>query len=719
MLDYTGHPVLATVFIQRVASEGADRKRESHTPVSLETDERGQFHFASVPWGWYAIWAVKDGYADDTVARLTPAIPAHRAQLILRKVGVISGYVIGTDNQPIVGASIAPNANDEREISSEIRDGMEQITREDGSFRFDRLEPIAWTLLVNAEGYAPLTTEAYPVGGPPVTIRLLPGSILTGMTVDDATNAPVADCPFEIGSKPRKAFRTDSTGQFSIGDLAPGMHSLQSKHSDFLLTEASGTVEVMPYGQVTPSVTLRLVMGGTIRGRVTDEATKNGLEGVIIRSSYRAGTTDADGNYEIRGVQPGLSRVVLGNKPKGYGGRYSLSNGKEVSVNVESGQVVDGVDFTLGMGIAVSGQVVDPEGNPVPGALVNAVTWEMGQDQRFSSFVETVEADSDGRFTIPNCPAGDDLELIAETPEACSDTYGPHPVPEEGLTGIILALKPENTGRISGQVVDAMGRPVRARVSARPQTPGSASIGVQTTDSEGHFILTGLAPGEYSLQVGSYEPRGLMRHSAPADSVTLAAGQEIIGRRIVLDESDLLSISGVVSDEEGQPLLGVGVHADAYEGTNQGMDLSKDDGSFEIIGLEDGFYTVYARSNEYESTTLQRISAGTADLSIVMQRQPVITGIVTDSAGLPVPGIKVVAVESLPGSPAGPPELPSRRNPRTWSDTTKGDGSFAITGLSKGMTVSIAIASETYSAAPLESVESGTQNTRLVATKKQ
>ena len=171
------------------------------------------------------------------------------------------------------------------------------------------------------------------------------------------------------------------------------------------------------------------------------------------------------------------------------------------------------------------------------------------------------------------------------------------------------------TGAISGVVVDsATDKPLAgAVVTLSPFAGAAVEVGMtapgqqmrQITDELGRFVFTGL-PGKSSYTItatkfgyfdGAFGRRGLDDINNQTRRVSLADGQWFRDTRIELLKPG--AISGMVTDETGDPLVGVRVRAYAeifVGGVRQlasGMSAPTDDrGSYRIASLPPGRYFV-------------------------------------------------------------------------------------------------------------------------------
>ena len=152
----------------------------------------------------------------------------------------------------------------------------------------------------------------------------------------------------------------------------------------------------------------------------------------------------------------------------------------------------------------IAGTVTDAAGSPVEAAFVAAIP-----DGEFDAVAET-QTHADGTYALAGLPAGDYVvefdgpdgsDLVTEYFDNHSQAFFSADLVtvSDGQTtpGIDAAL--ELGGAIAGKVTDAAGDPVAgAVVDAIP--PGADDILETTTDTDGTYLLNGLAGGVYAVQ---------------------------------------------------------------------------------------------------------------------------------------------------------------------------------------------------------------------------
>ena len=106
------------------------------------------------------------------------------------------------------------------------------------------------------------------------------------------------------------------------------------------------------------------------------------------------------------------------------------------------------------------------------------------------------------------------------------------------------------------------------------------------------------------------------------------------------------SISGKVVNENGQPLVGAFLSVRVVNSYATGRSTTSDvEGNFRISGLDPGLYTVFANAPAYTSDPAPSTFYRLGDtVRLEMVRGGVITGVVTNSLGEPVIGVRVRAV---------------------------------------------------------------------------
>jgi hypothetical protein len=162
------------------------------------------------------------------------------------------------------------------------------------------------------------------------------------------------------------------------------------------------------------------------------------------------------------------------------------------------------------------------------------------------------------------------------------------------------------TGVVGGAVTAAdTGQPLR-RAQIRLVSPGSPAARLTNTDSNGRFVLTGVAAGEYTVTAtkGGYVDMvyGARRPglTAAGTPIRIADGQRLETLEIKLPRAG--AITGTITDEFGDPAFNTAVrvmrfvysNGERYATTFGQQDFTDDRGSYRISGLLPGEYVVSA-----------------------------------------------------------------------------------------------------------------------------
>lgn len=315
--------------------------------------------------------------------------------------------------------------------------------------------------------------------------------------------------------------------------------------------------------------------------------------------------------------------------------------------DVSTGTVGVGISDRRAQAAAVVASVGGPlwvlrgrvEGNehvPIVGATVEAI---LMLDEHAYSLGEAVSR-ADGSFVMERLPAGS-YWLVARAPGRARcirtvriDKGDPPPVvftlgPGATIAGTVFRSR----GR-SGDTSPLVGVVVRAVSEGVHEGPPHAV----RTGADGAFVLEGLAPGTYRVEVTApgYEP--MVRGAVPAPAR---------GLRFVLRE--LASVQGVVRDGHGAPAHGAEVVL-VGSGIWPPRSVSvRSDGRFEILGIPAGVYELRARRESEVAEPVAPLVLEPGDVrtaTLTVTAGAVLTGTVIDAAsGRPVPGARVIVAE--------------------------------------------------------------------------
>ncbi|KAI1690746.1 carboxypeptidase regulatory-like domain-containing protein [Ditylenchus destructor] len=285
-------------------------------------------------------------------------------------------------------------------------------------------------------------------------------------------------------------------------------------------------------------------------------------------------TTGADGTYSFPGIQGSGGYTVRVSAPEGM-----IAEGPSTRpVDLSETDAV-GVDFVVRdiVPVAVSGRVVDENGNGVGGVTVVVDGTEL-----------TAITESDGRYLFDTVPVGDHVvRVIPPGGFSTADDSRSISVPEDSEEPITIPPEDDfvllTNADLSGVVTSpASGLGVTGAVVTVTDPDGNI-VATTVTRPLGGYTIPRLPPGEYTVTITpptGYAPLGPI-------SATVALGSESL-TDINFELALLGSFAGTVRDESGAPIAGVTLTLTGPGGTQQVV--SAEDGTYGLGGLAPGDY---------------------------------------------------------------------------------------------------------------------------------
>ena len=243
---------------------------------------------------------------------------------------------------------------------------------------------------------------------------------IKGRVLDD-DGKPVSGVIVTANSDSSTPGVSDDSGYFEVGSVLPGTYNLRFVHPDW---KSAKTIEVtVVKGQklTLDSPVLLKSAFYTIKGKVINGQNQAiGGSGVAIARTNLSGLTDADGTFMLERVPKTLSKISLLAAKSQFG---------FVSITIipDKKDVIEVADILLKTGgINVSGRVLDPDGTPMSGVVVQAIG---------PGLQDTTNAR--GEYILQNIPSNEDGVRIKVPP-----------LEKMSLEGAIMGFKA--TGDISG-----------------------------------------------------------------------------------------------------------------------------------------------------------------------------------------------------------------------------------------------------------------------------
>jgi protocatechuate 3,4-dioxygenase beta subunit len=305
--------------------------------------------------------------------------------------------------------------------------------------------------------------------------------------------------------------------------------------------DGGGPMQMLPPGRQAKTGT------GGLKGRIVANDTGTAVRRAQVRISgpdigTKTALTDAQGRFEFRDLPAGRFNVSVsksGFVTMSYGQNRPFEPGRPIEL--AEAQKMDKADVSLPRGSVLAGRVADEFGEAVAEAEVVAMRmqYQNGRRRLVPSGRNGTTNDL-GQFRIYGLPPGEyyvsatlrNMNMMvmdmmgggAGGPTGSNQnagyaaTYYPStPTPGEAqrvslavgqeLASIDIQLQPVKLAKISGNAIGSDGKPMSgAMVMLMPAMKDAMQFmpgGSSRTDASGNFTLTGVTPGEYSLQVQS------------------------------------------------------------------------------------------------------------------------------------------------------------------------------------------------------------------------
>ena len=287
--------------------------------------------------------------------------------------GELSGKIMNEAGQPIQDAEAQIQyvvRDSEMASATEDRFGPEGIpiapvkTDANGAFLFRGVpKGTKLTLAIQGAGYAKATRSSVSVGMAVLEFRLKREGRIEGHLRYASSGAPVKNATVVLKGIPptsgRENARTDANGNYLLKNLAPGMY------------------------------TLFLDQGPKDWTAIAQKAIKNAtvvLKGIPLTSGRENACTDANGNYLLKNLAPGMYTLFLDQGPKDW---TAIA---QKAIKVVEGKTLSNIDLTLIRGGFIVGRVTDQVTNdPIVNHPINLHDAARPESQTVAHFTKTDE----------------------------------------------------------------------------------------------------------------------------------------------------------------------------------------------------------------------------------------------------------------------------------------------------------------------------------------
>lgn len=555
----------------------------------------------------------------------------------------VAGKVVTADGKPAAGAKISATtwvaegvpAPDKKKMGSQ-----RGICAADGTFRLAGLPEGPFVVAAMLENVSSSKKTDVQHDTTDVEIKLLPQTGIAGSAIDASTGTGIKIFVLSVVTQ-RDADRMGSrmwgwgssfdrpqiteTGEFEVGGLEADtyvIHASAEGYIDFDLKEI-----IVKSGEMTRGVSLKLVPGATIAGKVIDA--ENGKPVVGAQVEFIDSDEDddgmrmpglrvrGDGKFELRGRKAGRGKIVA------FHDKY-IEASSDV-IELQAGQRVEIPSILLGHGGAVEGVAIGRDAAVLPRAQISAYYSERtGSAKRPRHAWRNVPAEKDGSFRLEGLQAGE-WTVTSQPPvkdnnwqEAQNKQVSGKVTVVEGQTSTVVFSPPKQGGCTLRGRVTRGGKPVAngnvslwRRQAREDEQEGTDNQNYSATlGSNGDYEIEHVTPGKVGIHVSTwgdsnasysaeFEIPNVTEHRYDID---MPLGGEIKGR--------------ITRKSDGKALAGISVHAYSHgsdgRGSTQSNTTTSSDGRYSLGGLATGKVTVQAEPDRWGAGSKSEVAKYTS-----------------------------------------------------------------------------------------------------------
>lgn len=439
-------------------------------------------------------------------------------------------------------------------------------------------------------------------------VGLSRGQDLDGRVAEPEDSAPAAGATITMGEG--WTTRSDEQGRFTIRRYVPGSGEVVARKGSLV-----GTLT-----RQSPAEQVTLTPGVLLRGRLRDRLSRRPIAGGLVtadRGGFEAVLTGENGTFELGpGVPIGQEETWISVQHPGF-------EPLRTAVRLQS---VSPIELELAPS-PVEGVVVDPEGRPVGGALVQCLERHAEVATVMTANCGETLTDGNGRFRLLARPSEGSDPALGVMRVGFSPTLCPMPAWDSQVEGtptrearIVLPRGIEVPVRVASEA----GEPI-AGAALLASTPSflfresdpaieGEDVAIRT-DGEGRALLK-LSPGSWwvAARAPGYLPEAVPCQSPPPGGLVSLVLRAEIG------------LAGRVVLPNGAPVP----HAGIAVGGDRVATMSDARGGFRLRNLDRGTHRLRVRERGARVDRHVRVPA--EDLTLVLRPFGRVIGQVRDAA---------------------------------------------------------------------------------------
>jgi len=272
----------------------------------------------------------------------------------------------------------------------------------------------------------------------------------------------------------------------------------------------------------------------SISGRITDKESGRPIPAATVsvedgHSAEKTATADADGRYEITGLQPGKYALIASpgelratHLRQAFGGQNPIGpfDPSKPNITLTAGDARAGVDVPLSRALGIEGRVLDSNDEPMAGVAIEVA----GSNGGPSGGGYPTFSDDRGEYRLYGLAPG--RYRVCATPRIVNVTEGIIAsrqvrtchlastrqseaadvlVGPSDTVGIDIRIQSSDAFSLSGIAVDASGAPLDDIPVSAVSSDGHLAI--RGLAHDGQFVLKGLLSGQYLVTAGIGDPQ--------------------------------------------------------------------------------------------------------------------------------------------------------------------------------------------------------------------